>query len=108
MSNQYFSRALELILAQLSREFTRPDVKPTPAEDFKIPVLLSVRSEGRSKVPNGGANHGNLIQIKGRVAHSSQPVFVQPYKKASYVLRPKISTVVEADSKQPKGLDSKS
>ena len=58
----------------------------------KIPVVSPKMSEDSSKVSTAGVNHLNLIQIKGRSAHSWQPVFIQASSGEVYVVRPSLST----------------
>ena len=108
MSSHCFFAALDSILAQLHSEFKQPIElpttyaerlklislgKPLPSGGESIPVVSSKRSEGSSKGSSSGVNHLNLIQIKGRAAHSWQPVYIQTSTGESFVNKPSLSTV---------------
>ena len=106
MSEHSFFTMLESSLDQLQLEFKHSDRKSlTYAERSKlssvvsqlpsgqiIPLVSPKRSEDSSKGSIVGVNHLNLIQIKGRAAHSWQPILIQASSGEVYVVRPSRST----------------
>ena len=104
VTNIYWG-AVDLALAQLSLEFkdltvSVPDVAQTAIKYEKdisfngnyIPVVVSLQSEEIVKT-GGGVNHLNLIQIKGRPAHSWQPGVMQDNLAKLNIYRPTVYSV---------------
>jgi hypothetical protein len=104
VTNIYWG-AVDLALAQLSMEFKEPTVSvPAVAQtaiknekDISftgncIPVVVPVHSEEIVKT-GGGVNHLNLIQIKGRPAHSWQPRVMQDNLGKLNIYRPTVYSV---------------
>ena len=104
VTNIYWG-AVDLALAQLSLEFKEPtDSVPAVAQTAikyekdissngdSIPVVVPVHSEEIVKT-GGGVNHLNLIQIKGRPAHSWQPRVMQDNMGRFNIYRPTLYSV---------------
>ena len=105
VDHNLFWGAVDFALAQLSIEFKEPTVSHPPiSESFikykknisssgdAIPVLVPVPFEEIVKT-GGGVNHLNLIQIKGRPAHSWQPRLLQDNLEEYTVFRPTLHSV---------------
>ena len=106
-----FWGAVDFALAQLSVEFKEPSVNYQPVtENFikykkdisfvkyekdincsgdTIPVVIPVSSDETAK-SGGGVNHLNLIQIKGKPAHSWQPRVMHDNVRKFIIYRPSL------------------